>query len=201
MQTATVASPIAAQETLTPSEIERANLHLEQTRNGVVGAAKGLSETQWKYKPAPDVWSIAQNVEHIAFIQERVLGLLHDQLPTASGSPAGRNFELVDGIIINQFPNRLSKFPAPEPSHQKGDGTLAEGLDRVALNTRRLAQCLESMPGLRLRAMESAPLKAITKGEHQWMDGYQWILAASAHTERHTKQILEVKAHPKFPAS
>jgi len=30
------------------------------------------------------------------------------------------------------------------------------------------------------------------------IDGYQWILAASAHTERHTKQILEVRADPGF---
>jgi hypothetical protein len=31
------------------------------------------------------------------------------------------------------------------------------------------------------------------------MDGYQWILAAAARTERHTKQILEVKAEAGFP--
>jgi hypothetical protein len=31
------------------------------------------------------------------------------------------------------------------------------------------------------------------------MDGYQWILAAAAHTERHAKQMLEVKADDDFP--
>jgi hypothetical protein len=31
------------------------------------------------------------------------------------------------------------------------------------------------------------------------MDGYQWILAAAAHAERHTKQILEVIANAAFP--
>jgi hypothetical protein len=33
------------------------------------------------------------------------------------------------------------------------------------------------------------------------MDGYQWVLATAAHTERHTKQILEVKSDPNFPAN
>jgi hypothetical protein len=33
------------------------------------------------------------------------------------------------------------------------------------------------------------------------LDGYEWILAAAAHSERHTKQILEVKADPNFPAN
>jgi hypothetical protein len=32
------------------------------------------------------------------------------------------------------------------------------------------------------------------------MEGYQWILAATAHTERHTKQILEVMADSAFPS-
>jgi hypothetical protein len=31
------------------------------------------------------------------------------------------------------------------------------------------------------------------------LDAYEWILFISAHSERHTKQILEVKADPNFP--
>jgi len=33
------------------------------------------------------------------------------------------------------------------------------------------------------------------------MDAYQWILFIAAHSERHTKQLLEVKADPNFPKS
>ena len=49
--------------------------------------------------------------------------------------------------------------------------------------------------------LEAPPLKAVTKGVHHSMDGYQWILAAAAHCDRHTKQILEVRADPNFPES
>jgi hypothetical protein len=31
------------------------------------------------------------------------------------------------------------------------------------------------------------------------MDAYQWLLLLAAHTERHTAQIEEIKADPKFP--
>lgn len=31
------------------------------------------------------------------------------------------------------------------------------------------------------------------------LDGYQWILTLVGHSERHTLQILEVKADPNFP--
>jgi hypothetical protein len=33
------------------------------------------------------------------------------------------------------------------------------------------------------------------------LDGYQWVLLIAAHSERHTKQMLEVKADPNFPKS
>ncbi len=196
---ATSQAASAAEHRLTPAEIGQANLHLEQTCNGVIGALAGLSEAQWRFKPAPEAWSAAQIAEHIAFVQERVLGILRDQLPAAAPAPAGRDLELVDALIINHFPNRLAKFPAPEPLHPKGDCAFAATLDRVKANTRTFAECLESMPDLREHVLESAPLKAISKGQHTLMDGYQWILAASAHTERHTKQILEVRADPRFP--
>jgi hypothetical protein len=200
------AAAVATQHPLTSSaltsfEIEQANTHLQQTRNGVIGALIGLSEAQWRYKPAPGVWSIAENAEHVVFVQERVLGMLRDQLASAPPAPGDRNLQLVDAVIINQFPNRLAKFPAPEMLHPKGDWAISEALNRVATNNQIFAECLESMPDLRQRVLESPPLKAVSKGEHQVMDGYQWILAASAHTERHTKQILEVKADPKFPTN
>jgi hypothetical protein len=198
---ATSQAASAAEHPLTPAELELATLHLQQTRDAVIGALSGLSEAQWKFKPAPAVWSIAEIAEHIAFVQERVLGILRDQLPAAPAAPAGRDLELVDALIINHFPNRLAKFPAPEPLHPKGDCALPVTLDRVKTNTRTFSECLASMPDLRERVMESAPLKAISKGRHTMMDGYQWILAASAHTERHAKQILEVRADPRFPAN
>jgi hypothetical protein len=201
MQAATSPAASAAENRLTPAELELATLHLQQTHDAAIGALRGLSEAQWTFKPAPAVWSIGETAEHIAFVQERVLGLLRDQLPSAPAAPAGRNLELIDALVINYFPNRLAKFSAPEPMQPKGDCTLAAALDRMAANTRAFSKCLESTPDLRQHALESAPLKAISKGEHTLMDGYQWILAASAHTERHTKQILEVRAHPEFPSN
>jgi len=189
----------AGPQRLTSLEIEQARAHLQQTRDAVLGALTGLSEAQWTFQIAPNSWSIAEIAEHVVFVQERVLTLLRDVLPAGPAAPADRNLELVDAIIIDRFPNRLTKFPAPEAIHPKGDCAQADVRARVLANTRSLTDCLESMPNLRRHVLDSPPLKAITKGEHQVMDGYQWILAASAHTERHTKQILEVKANSGFP--
>jgi len=190
-------SLLAAQ--LTPFEIDQATVHLEQVFQSLVGAVKGVSEEQASYRPASGAWSIAENVTHIAMVQERVLSMVREHLPSAPPPPEGRNVELVDAIVINYFTNRLSKFNAPEFIQPCELSPLPDALKRVEANNRQLLESLTSVPGLRQHAVEFPPLKAVTKGEHVFADGYQWILAASSHTERHVKQILEVKAAPGFP--
>ena len=195
----TSAAAAAPDHALSQAELDQARLYLEHTKNGVVGAVKGLSEAQWAYKPAADRWSIAEIVEHIIFVQERVLGPISDQLAQAPPAPKDRDVAGIDRIVINEFPNRLRKFKAPEASHPKGCYTRSEAMDRLVKNYTGLKEVLESTPDLREHAIEALPLKAVSNGAHDLMDGYQWILVAAAHTERHTKQILEVAASPEFP--
>src|SRR5438552_747059 len=49
---------------------------------------------------------------------------------------------------------------------------------------------LKSTPGMRDHVMESPMGK---------LDAYEFVLLVAAHSERHTKQIIEVKADPNFP--
>jgi hypothetical protein len=191
------AAALAEEQTLTRPELEQARTYLQQTRDGVLGATKGVSEAQWRFKPASDRWSIAQIVEHAIMVEERVLGPIRDQLTAAPAAPASYDRSVVDAIVINQFPNRLTKFQAP--FHPTGQLSRSGAFDRLLKNYTHLTDYLESTPDLRHHALEAPPLKGVSKGAYQVMDGYQWILAAAAHTERHTKQILEVMAHPNFP--
>ena len=198
METSTAAAALAAEPALTAAERDQARLFIEQARNAVIGTIKGVSEKQANFKPGPDIWSIAEILEHVVIVQERVLGPIWEQLAAAPAGPADRPYTLVDAIVINQFPARLLKFQGPPAIHPKGGLPLSAGADRLEANIRRLLDNLEA-PELRLHVIEALPLKAITNGEHQVLDAYQWILAAAAHTERHAKQILDVKANPNFP--
>jgi len=188
-----------SEEWLTEPELEQARLFLQQTRNAVIGATKGLSEPQWRFKPAPDQWSIAENLDHIVNVQERVLGPILSQLESAPMPYANRDYKAVDAIVIHQFPTRLAKFPAPEFVRPIDQIVPMELLDRLKTNCIRLMDYLESTPGLRQHTGEAAPLKAVSKGAYEVMDVYQWVLAAAAHTERHAKQMLEVRADDNFP--
>jgi hypothetical protein len=198
--TSTGTVPALAARDLQPSELAHARQYIQQTRDGLVAAAEGLSEAQWQFKPAPECWSIGEIFEHVVMTQELVLGPVCAQLASAPPASATHDCKVVDALIVARFPDRSGKFKGPSVLTPSGACTPSQAVERLNANCVRLNAYLESTPDLRQHAVESAPLKAISNGEYQAMDGYQWVLALSAHTERHTRQILEVKADANFPA-
>jgi hypothetical protein len=183
---------------VTSSELDHARIYLQQTETGVIGATKGLSQAQWNFKPAPDRWSVAEIVEHIVLTQELVLGPVREKLAKAP-APGDRDNKVVDAIVINQIPDRTAKFKAPDFVQPTGRWAPQVAMDRLVKNYAHLTEYLETTPDLRQHAVEAPPLKAVSKGAYDSMDGYQWVLTAAAHAERHTKQILEVRSDPNFP--
>ena len=185
---------------LTASELERGRLYLQRTRDCVEGATNDLSGAQWSFKPSPERWSIAEIVEHMVLTQEAVLGPIWGQLAQAPPAPEDHDRKEVDAIVLNQFSVRLNQFQAPEMLRPTGRWAPEAALQQLLAGYGRLAEILESSPGLRQHAVPSPPLKAVTNGKYEFKDGYQWLLTVAAHNERHSKQILEVKADPRFPA-
>lgn len=193
---------LTAERQMTPVELERAHLYLAQTRTGLVGAIKNLSSDQWTFVPEPANWSVAQIVEHTVFVLERVAGPLQASLVQAPPPPPDHDCETIDAIVMSQFPKRLTKLKAPDFALPVGRfSSPAQAIPAVSSACSALAQILDETPGLRDHALEAFPLKIVTNSVHSMMDGYQWILAATAHAERHTKQILEVRGAEGFPAN
>jgi DinB superfamily len=189
----------AAAEDLKPAEITRARQYLEQTRDAVTAATAGLSEAQWSFKPADDRWSIAEIVEHMVLTQELILGPVRQQLAAAPAPSADHDARAVDEVVVAKLPDRSKKFQAPEPLKPTGTWSESAALERFRKNCARLIEYLESTPDLRQHILDAPPLAAISGGQYKAMDGYEWLLGVAGHTERHTKQLLEVKADPHFP--
>ena len=165
-------------------DIDRAQKYIEQTRVGVIGATVGLSEAQWNFKPAPDRWSIAENLEHIVIVQELVSRIVQGEAAaTPTGDPA-----YIDNLVLREFPNRLAKFKGPEIAMPTGKVSPQESFERLAKNCARHSQLAESEAELRKRAYPAPPIKAATNGKYEMLDGFQWLLAAAGHTARHTHQ-------------
>ena len=164
--------------------------YLNQARDGVLAAVKGLTPAQWNFKPAPDRWSIAEILEHMTVVEEYA-GSLLDKLPTMPAPAAGFNASKIDALILAKMPDRSTKAQAPPEIQPSGRWTTAEALKHFAAGNQRLASALDNAPELRKHV---APHPAFGP-----LDGYQWILLVAAHNERHTQQMLEVKADPRYP--
>ncbi|HEV2446398.1 MAG TPA: DinB family protein [Candidatus Sulfopaludibacter sp.] len=163
---------------------------LNESRAGLLAAVKNLTPAQWDFKPAPDRWSIHEVVEHIVMVEAYVGGLL-DRLPQAPAPAAGFDFHQVDAMILAKMPDRSTKYQAPPAVQPTGRWTPAAALERFETNRARLIAALGDTTELRRHVIAHPAFGPL--------DGYEWILAAAAHTARHTQQILEVKADPNFP--
>ncbi|HYK18831.1 MAG TPA: DinB family protein [Bryobacteraceae bacterium] len=186
--------------TLESTEIEQALQYFEETRNRIIAVTSGLSDPQWNFKPAPGRWSIADNLEHMVIVQERVFGPIRERLAAAPAPEAGRDNQLIEKLIFEKFPDRSTLANAPEWTMPTGQWPPRVALDRWLRNYERLVEFVESNPELRDHVLESPPLKLISNGALHTMDGYQWAITVSAHDRRHVAQILEVQADPGYPA-
>jgi hypothetical protein len=184
-------SAFAAATTLTEAEKKEGLAHLDRTRAALLEATKGLSETQWKFKPGPDRWSVAEVLEHIVVTEGFLLENTAQKVMQAPAGKADRDYKSTDKMVLSAIADRTQRAQAPEPVQPAGRWSPQETLDHFLESRERTIEFLKSTPGLRDHVVDS-PLG-------QPLDAYQWLLYVSAHSERHTKQILEVKADPNFP--
>ena len=75
-----LAGAAASAQEVSQAEKEKALQYLETTKKNVLEATKGLSEAQWNFKPAPERWSVAQVMEHIAAAEDFIRDLLKEKV-------------------------------------------------------------------------------------------------------------------------
>jgi hypothetical protein len=184
------AAAASAQE-VTQADKERALQYLETTKKNVLEATKGLSEVQWNFKPAPDRWSVAQVMEHIAAAEDFLLTLDREKVMMAPAGEAGRDVKKTDDGVLAMVPDRTNKVQAPEPLVPTNRFGSPDGSIKHFVESRATTEnFLKSTTGLRDHVLDSPMGK---------LDAYEFVLLIAAHSERHTKQINEVKADPNFP--
>lgn len=178
----------------TQADRDRAVQYLEKTRQGVLDATKGLSAAQLNFKPAPERWSVAEVMEHIAAAEDFLYGNIQDKIMKAPARPAGDDVKAIDEMVMAALTDRTHKAQAPEPLKPTNRFGSPEGsLKHFEESRAKTEEFAKSGQGLRDHAEDSFLGKKL--------DPYEWVLFISAHSERHTKQILEVKADPNFPKS
>src|SRR5260370_30329432 len=103
------ASPLSA------GEREAALNSLQATHDAFLKSISGLSEKQWKFKPAPDRWSVAEVSEHIAISESMIFGMVQTKAMTSPAAPEKRaEVAGKDETILKMVPDRSHKAQAPE---------------------------------------------------------------------------------------
>jgi DinB superfamily len=194
---AALAIPMLAQEAktskrMTEKDREYAIAQLNASREKFVASVTGLSDSQLKFKSAPDRWSIAEVAEHITLSEDFLFSMLTDKALKTPLTP-DKERKFTDEQILAMVTNRGTKFPAPDPLKPASkwasmDETMKE-FDKRRARTIDFVKTTDA--DLRSHFTPFGP-----NGE---VDALQWALFLSGHCERHTAQINEVKADPNYP--
>lgn len=183
----TLAAPV------TKAERKAAIKYLKETRKMFLNSVKGLSEEQLKWKAAPERWSVFEVAEHITLAESFLFGMISGQIMK---SPADKTKTSVITMeqIIKTITDRSQKFQAPEPL-QPSKATWSNIAETVKAFKERRETTIDFIEDGGDDMREHFAPNPLFKD----MDAYLWIVFLSAHTERHVKQILEVKSNPNFP--
>jgi hypothetical protein len=129
-------------------------------------------------------------MEHIALAEDMLFGSIKEKVMQAPPGQPDRDIKSIDKMVLTAIADRSHKAQAPPPLVPSGKSP-KESLDRFLQSRKRTIEFMKSTSGLRDHVVDS-PLG-------QPLDAYEWLLFISAHSDRHTQQILEVKADPNCP--
>jgi hypothetical protein len=96
----------------------------------------------------------------------------------------------LDAAILARTADRSVRIQAPERGLPTGRWGTPGSLEQLLSARGKVIDFARSADYLRDRVQQHPVLGLL--------DGHQWLLAVGAHTERHTKQIREVKACATF---
>lgn len=157
-----------------------------------IDSLNGLTPEQLNFKAAPDRWSIFECAEHIAVAEDTLFGYTAMIMKTPYVEKKVPVPSAEDENILTKLTDRSTKVSAPEvlkPTHRFAN---IDDLKKHFLDSRSrtLDYVRYTQDDLRHHQTQT-PMGAL--------DTYQFVLLISGHSERHTLQIEEVEADPKFP--
>jgi hypothetical protein len=164
---------------------------LDTYRTALEQAVRQVPPPLQSTRPAPDRWSVAEVVEHLALVEARVGQLIMAQLAAARANGLGPEVEtspVVPTFNLDALLDRSRALTASEASRPNAALSAEDAL--AALNERRrtLRDSIIAADGLALSSVIALHPRL---GD---LNLYQWLLFMAAHEGRHTAQIREVAA-------
>ena len=168
--------------------------HLTRTRDLLLAEIAGLGPDQWTFRPDEESWTIAECADHIASIEKLTFSMVSKRMQAAEPNPQrAAEVQKKTPWILEAVPSRHARVKVPagieNTSHSATPG------DFVQLFEQRRAALLKYVAETQDPMHDRVSPHMVFKD----LDGCQWLLMISLHSERHAAQIAEVKSHPAFP--
>ena len=177
---------------ITEKEREAAVTLLERSRQTLLDAVDGVTESQARWKPSPERWSILEYTEHLAVSDDALVALIQRALqnPPAPETPEQRA----------DREKKIRETPMPRGVNRAPDAL------RPTARFRSLKDALDAFLQARARTLEYARTTQADLRDHFSphsvlgpLDGYQWLTANARHVENHSGHIREIRGMPGFP--
>ncbi len=177
---------------LTATERKFAADQLNKSQEFMLKTMKGLSAAQLNFKSSPTSWSVIECAEHIAISEGLIWGMVDGGMKPPADPAKRGEVKMSDDAVIKAITDRSNKVKTSEafvPSNKFGslDGIMKEFSSKRKSHIDYVNATKDDMRN----HYAQTPFGV--------MDTYQVVLFMSGHTERHTKQMLEVMADPNFP--
>ena len=177
------------------SQEERKQLlgYFDQSEDALEKAVKGLSAEQLAFKPAPDKWSVAECIEHLAMTEKGILSMVRDQLMKAPANPEMKPAQSPpDEALIKGISGRETKVKTRESMVPTGAFGDAKGALKAFEAAREVTEEY-------IKKTDDHLSEHYQQSPAGVLNGRQFLVFMSGHTLRHIAQIEEVKADPNFP--
>ena len=164
--------------------------HLDATRVTLNTTVDAVPASIREIRPAPDRWSVAEVLEHLARVEEQLTRLLTAKLSEAKSSgllgPEVETSPVVGRLDAARVLDRSHRITSSEGVRPRGE--MDSAASRVALERSRatLRELVAAYDGLSLAAFTFPhPVLGV-------IDGYQWLAFIGTHEVRHANQIREI---------
>jgi hypothetical protein len=191
-----IANIHAADANLTVQERAQLIQLLKDSQQEFNASIANVTDAQWKWKPAPERWSVGETSEHIMLAE----GLLWDKMQEALHNPPSPDWDTKTAgkteLLLKVMAPRVGKAQAPEDIVPSGKLTKDETMARFAVARARTLKFAEESKISLKEYVAPHPFAVFNP-----LNAYQWILYIPLHNQRHIKQIEEVKATVGFPGT
>lgn len=175
---------------LSKKERDFAITQLNNSRNNLLSAVNGMSETQFNFKSDKTSWSIAECTEHITIFVNGVSEILEESLELPANPERRKDVKFSDEELITVVQDRSNKNKTEE--EYQPHNTYGNPITTLDVFNQKLDHHIKYLKTTKddLRNHYA---------NFGTVDMYQIFLYMAAHTTRHIAQIKEIQNNINFP--